>query len=135
MSTKISTLINTESSPGDTLRYLLRKLLESGEVDSVFALRKTMQKGRYCYSLITEPSRVDEILPFHPVMPVQGARALSQLTITEPFGRPVTALLKPCEIRAFVEIDMMKHAGHREGIHQVTFFSLWDETGIRQYVF
>lgn len=87
----------------DTLGHLLGRLLENGEVDSVFALRETRQEGRYCYSLITDPSLVSEVLPFHAVMPVQGARALSDLTITEPFDRPLAALLRPCEIRAFVE--------------------------------
>ncbi len=96
-------MLKYESSTRDTLIHLLRTLLEGGKVDSVFALRKTRQKGRYCYSLISDPSLIDEVLPFHPVMPVHGARALSNLTITEPLTRPVAALLRPCEIRAFVE--------------------------------
>ncbi len=102
MNTKTS-ILKFESSTRDTLLHLLGSLLEGGEVDSVFALRETMQKGRYCYSLISDPSLISEVLPFHPVMPVQGARALSDLTITQPLTRPVAALLRPCEIRAFVE--------------------------------
>jgi len=96
-------ILISESSSPDTLKHLLVRLLENGEVDSVFALRGTRQEGRYCYSLIADPSLINDVLPFHPVMPVQGARALSELTITEPFDRPVAALLRPCEIRAFVE--------------------------------
>ncbi len=98
-----NSVLISESSTRDTLRQILTRILESGEVDSVFALRETRQEGRYCYSLITDASLVRDVLPFHPVMPVQGARALSELTITQPFDRPVAALLRPCEIRAFVE--------------------------------
>ena len=103
------------SSVRDTLIHLLGSLLEGGEVDSVFALRETRQKGRYCYSLISDPSLISEVLPFHPVMPVQGARALSDLTITEPLTRPVAALLRPCEIRAFVE-NVKQSQGSLENI-------------------
>ena len=114
MTTKTSVLVS-ESPIIDTLRDLLGKLLENGEFDSVFALRETRQKGRYCYSLITDPALIRETLPFHPVMPVQGARALSGMTITEPFGRPVAALLRPCEIRAFVE-NVKQSQGSLENI-------------------
>ncbi len=48
-------------------------------------------------------------------MPVQGARALSDLTITEPLNRPVAALLRPCEIRAFVE-NVKQTQGNLENI-------------------
>ncbi len=109
-----SVLVST-SSTLDTLRRLLTHLLENREVDSVFALRGTRQEGRYCYSLITDPSLVSEVMPFHPVMPVQGARALSNLTITEPFDRSVAALLRPCEIRAFVE-NVKQSQGSLENI-------------------
>ncbi len=92
-----------ESSTEDTLRLILTRLLESGKVDSIFALRETGQPGRYCYSLIKDISLLPDVRPFHPVMPVQGAKALSELTITQPLNRPIAALLRPCEIRAFVE--------------------------------
>jgi formate dehydrogenase subunit beta len=114
MNTKTSILIS-ESSIRDTLRHLLCQLLETGEVDSVLALRETRQKGRYCYSLVSDPSLVSEVLPFHPVMPVQGARVLKDLTITEPLTRPVAALLRPCEIRAFVE-NVKQSQGSLENI-------------------
>lgn len=103
------------SESRDTLRNILGQLLENGVVDSAFALRETSQPGRYCYSLITDPSLLSEILPFHPVMPVQGARALWDLTNTESFGRPVAALLRPCEIRAFVE-NVKQSQGSLENI-------------------
>ncbi|MBN2586727.1 MAG: 4Fe-4S dicluster domain-containing protein [Candidatus Fermentibacteraceae bacterium] len=88
---------------GDGTRRVLRQLLASGAMGSVFAMRRTGEEGSFCYSLVSDPSMVDDIVPFYPVMPVQAARALTQLTITRPLDRPVAALLRPCEVRAFVE--------------------------------
>ncbi len=102
MNTKIRVL-ETETGVRETLGKFLVRLLESGEVHSVFALRKTPQVGRFCRSLVSDPDLVDELVPFLPVMPVQGAAALTALTGTEPPDAPVAVLLRPCELRAFVE--------------------------------
>ncbi|MEN8208275.1 MAG: 4Fe-4S dicluster domain-containing protein [Candidatus Fermentibacteria bacterium] len=114
MNTKTRVLVSA-SSHQDTLKDALAALIEKGDIDAVFALGETKQKGRYCYSLITDPSLVRKTLPFHPVMPVQGARALSDMTITRSFDRPVAALLRPCEIRAFVE-NVKQSQGSLENI-------------------
>ncbi len=98
-----NSILVSDESVQDSLRRILKHLLVTGQVDSVFALRRTKQKGRFCYSLISDPELIDEVLPFYPVMPVQGAKALSELTTTEILQKPVAALLRPCEIRAFVE--------------------------------
>ena len=75
-------------------------------MDGVFALRKTSSPGRYCYSLISDPTMLEEVIePFFPVMPVQGARALAALTGTEPLRKPILALLRPCELRACIELQ------------------------------
>ncbi|HEN21389.1 MAG TPA: coenzyme F420 hydrogenase, partial [Desulfobacteraceae bacterium] len=38
------------------------------------------------------------------VMPINAGRALSDMTLTEAVGEPVAAVLRPCELRAFVEL-------------------------------
>ncbi|MCK4505942.1 MAG: coenzyme F420 hydrogenase [Candidatus Aegiribacteria sp.] len=98
-----NSILVSDESVQDSLRRILKHLLITGQVDSVFALRRTKQEGRFCYSLISDYELIDEVLPFYPVMPVQGAKALSELTTTETLQKPVAALLRPCEIRAFVE--------------------------------
>ena len=82
---------------------LLAGILETEKAEAVFTLRKTSQPRRFCYSLISDPELLKQAVPFHPVMPVQGACALSELTITSPLDRKVVALLRPCELRAFTE--------------------------------
>jgi len=90
------------------LKKLLRALLESGQAAGVFALRRSGEAVNY--SLVTDPSMLEDVEPFYPVMPVQGARALSQLTGTEPLNEPVVAMLRPCELRAMVELVKRKQA-------------------------
>jgi formate dehydrogenase (coenzyme F420) beta subunit len=93
----------SKDPPQKVMQDLARQLLESSSANAVFTLRRTGQDNNYCYSLISDPALIGEACPFFPVMPVQGARALTELTIMEPLQEPVAAFLRPCEIRAFVE--------------------------------
>ena len=111
--------LHSDLEPGDALRSMLREMLESGRLDSVFLLRRTPAEGRFCYSLVSDPETIDETLPFHPVMPVQAARALTQLTIREPLNGPVAALLRPCELRAFLE-NVKQSQGSMENLFVIS---------------
>lgn len=98
--------MTSKTDAADTIRTLLSALLEGNHLDGVFALRKTSSPGRYCYSLISDPDLLNEVVePFFPVMPVQGARALAALTGTESLRKPIIALLRPCELRACIELQ------------------------------
>ena len=95
--------LKIEKPVQQSVRELLGVILEKGRAEAVFTLRKTAEPGRFCYSLISDPEILKQAVPFHPVMPVQGAAALSELTVTSPLDRKVLALLRPCELRAFTE--------------------------------
>ncbi|OPL18202.1 MAG: hypothetical protein AVO35_06775 [Candidatus Aegiribacteria sp. MLS_C] len=92
--------------PGDHVegvRSILRQLLVSGSVKAVFSLRSIPGNESFSYSLISDPRLVEEAVPFHPLMPVQAARALSQLTVSRPLEEKVAVIIRPCELRAFIE--------------------------------
>ena len=103
----MSRVMELDRPADEVLRELLRGLLESGEVGSVFALRGSGEIDPPHYALMTEPDLIDQVLPFHPLMPSQGARSLSRLTRMEPSGEKVAALLRPCELRAFTELTKL----------------------------
>ena len=105
----MSRVLKIQGPTEQGLRKLLRALLESGQVNGVFALRRSGGCG-VNYSLVTDPSMLEDVEPFHPVMPVQGGRALSHLTRTAPLEEPVAALLRPCELRALVELVKREQA-------------------------
>jgi formate dehydrogenase subunit beta len=99
----MSKILKVQGNVEDALRNVLRDLLESGRVKAVFAPRGPDQDG-VTHSLVTHPSSVEQLLPFYPLMPAQGAAVLSHLTATAPFTEPIAACLRPCELRACVEL-------------------------------
>lgn len=92
----------------ETTRELLQSLLESGKVSGVLALGRTGDaNGGVAYSLFTDPDAfgADGVaLPLLPFMPSNAGGLLSRLTLKGPLTEPVAAVVKPCELRAFVEL-------------------------------
>jgi formate dehydrogenase subunit beta len=92
----------------EATRELLRSLLESGRVKGVLALGRTGDAdGGVAYSLFTDPDAFEAdgtALPFLPFMPANAGGLLSRLTLKGPLTEPVAAVVKPCELRAFVEL-------------------------------
>jgi formate dehydrogenase subunit beta len=86
------------------VRELLRFLLESGRVKGVFTLRKVDESGGVAYSLITDPAALEEASPLFPLMPANAAKVLSRLTLVEPAAKPIAAVVRPCELRALIEL-------------------------------
>ena len=92
----------------EAVRDLLRSLLESGRVSGVLALGRTGGgNGGVAYSLFTDPDAfgADGVaLPLLPFMPANAGGLLSRLTLKGPLAEPVAVVVKPCELRAFIEL-------------------------------
>ncbi len=89
------------ASPDRAVKDYLRHLLVSGRVGAVLTLRRREDTGSYDYGLITDPNGLDSATPLDPIMPVNGGDILSEVT---PSKTSVAAVLKPCEVRAFIEL-------------------------------
>ena len=105
---RMTKALRIDKSPEDGLRQLLRFLLGKGRVKGVLTLGKMGERGAISYSLITNPDHIDSTVPLYPSMPVNLAKQLSRLTLMEPAGDPVAVVLRPCELRAFVELVKLK---------------------------
>jgi formate dehydrogenase subunit beta len=81
-------------------REILRGLLQEGRISAVFSLRR-FKNGVIDYGLITRIEDINMIEPFYPLMPANAGQLLSRFTSME---KPVAAIVKPCEFRAFVEM-------------------------------
>ncbi len=79
----------------------LKFLLTNEKVSAVFTLRKTPKEGVYDYGLITDSEMLTDAVPLHPLMPVNAGQELSRFT---PMKKPVAAVIKPCELRSFIEL-------------------------------
>jgi formate dehydrogenase subunit beta len=97
-----------------TMRELLRALLESGMVSAVLSLGRTGGgQGGVAYSLFTDPEAFGpdgDALPLHPFMPANAGGLLSRMTLKGPLTEPIAAVVKPCELRALVEVVKLNQA-------------------------
>ncbi|HML59316.1 Coenzyme F420 hydrogenase/dehydrogenase, beta subunit C-terminal domain [Solidesulfovibrio sp.] len=88
--------------PTAALRGVLAKLLEIPDVAAIFSLRHT-PGGAAMPALITDPDLLADADPLAPAFPVNAATILARLTRGGTEGI-IAAVLRPCEIRAFVEL-------------------------------
>ncbi len=91
------------------LRSFLSKLLEQGVVDYLLVPLEISHGRTLALSLVKNPERLDIANPFSPVMPMSGAAIVSQLTVDKP-EKKLGVVLKPCEIRALIELVKLEQA-------------------------
>lgn len=91
------------NDPIETLGLFFRDLLEKEVVEALLIPKKLPSGDGYCQTLIRDPEMLADVNPLAPTLPVQSARIISHLTITDP-GCKVGAVLKSCEIRAVIEL-------------------------------
>jgi formate dehydrogenase subunit beta len=81
-------------------------MLENGAVDAVLVPMTQSQNG-VRLSLVTSAAHTAQVDPFAPIAAVSGAKIASALT-SRPSGRKLAMVLRPCEIRAVVELAKLK---------------------------
>ncbi len=106
----IETTIEASGGVLQAVRGLLRGMLEKGVVDALL-VPVTLPAGNagpertrgVAPMLVTDPVAMDKADPLAPVMPINGARAVQQLTATGHKAK-LGVVLRSCEIRAVVEL-------------------------------
>jgi formate dehydrogenase (coenzyme F420) beta subunit len=88
------------------LSAFFKGMLEKGVVDAVLVPMAQPKKG-VRLTLVTSPENAAKVDPFAPVAAVSGAKVASSLT-SRPSGRKVAMVLRPCEIRAVIELVKLK---------------------------
>lgn len=101
--------INVEN--GDVvgaLRGFLSWLMESGMVEALYVPMET-DDGIVSPALVTDVRLLERANPLTPILPINGARAVSALTGK---GAPVrmAAVLRSCELRALIELVKLQQA-------------------------
>jgi len=95
----------------DTLvavRGFLKQLLETGVVDALLVPMET-PAGTVTPALVSDPELLDAADPLTPVMGLNAARVTGHVSVREPRGK-IGALLRPCELRALVELVKLQQA-------------------------
>lgn len=97
----------TDGRPLAALRGFLRGLLEQGIVDALLVPQPVPPGDSLVQTLVRDAALLERADPIYPLMPVQSARLVSNVSATNPGGK-VGVVLKPCELRATVELAKLK---------------------------
>jgi formate dehydrogenase subunit beta len=89
------------------MRGFLRRLIDGGVVDAILV---PLQEGASVMpALVTDVALLERANPLMPMMPINNARAVSALTGKQAPAK-IGAVLRPCEIRALVELVKLQQA-------------------------
>ncbi len=91
------------------LRRLFQKLLGGGGLQALLAPMHLPMKSMVMPTLITQADRLEGVDPLAPCFPMNAARIASRLA-RKPMGARWAAVLRPCEVRALVELVKLKQA-------------------------
>ena len=89
------------------IRAFVKSLVENGDVDAVLLPVRVPAGDSYAWILMKDAAVIDQAIPMAPVMPVQGAKALKALTRKGEGNMKVLALMRPCEIKAAIELTKL----------------------------
>jgi formate dehydrogenase subunit beta len=95
------------------LRHFLRQVLERPEVAAVLVPCEMPMKAMVMPTLVSDPERLAAANPLAPGFPLNGARLVSRLT-RKAAGGTIVAVMRACEIRAFVELVKLKQARNED---------------------
>ena len=97
----------TDQNILETLRGFFKSLLERDDITALLAPCRLPGKTMVMPTLISVADQVNMLDPLTPAFPVNSAKMVSRLT-RKPSGGTVAALMRPCEIRAFIELVKLK---------------------------
>ncbi len=92
-----------------TVDGFLAALLETGVVDALVVPVEEPSRRNVTQALVRDRSRLDAAVPVSPVMPVNSATLVSNLTVDRGKDR-LGVVLRACEIRALVELAKLQQA-------------------------
>jgi formate dehydrogenase subunit beta len=96
--------------PDEALRAFLAFLLREKKAAAVLTLDRIGKDSAPVYSLITDADKLDSASPLLPMMPANAGKLLAEITELGPSPEPIAAVLKPCELRALVELRKLNQA-------------------------
>ncbi len=99
--------LQTHGDPLGTVRDFITKIWQASNLDGMLVTMNGGNEPKAIPRYIKDISDITQINPFKPLMEINAARLIPDLLTSHPNSR-VGALLRPCELRALIEIS--KHA-------------------------
>lgn len=85
----------------------IRQALGKGCFDAVLVPVKVPAGDSFAYLLVQDEALLEDAHPLSPIMPVQGARALSSIARLGKGRTRIGAFMRPCEVRATIELSKL----------------------------
>ncbi len=101
----MSKMLKINKSTEEGIKELLKFLLENNKVKGVMSLMRDADDPKLMkYSFITDAEVIDNTAPLFPLMPRNAGELVSAFSIKGPLDDMVAVVLKPCELRGFIEL-------------------------------
>jgi formate dehydrogenase subunit beta len=97
-------LFTAEGGVREKVLDFVRQAIGKGCFNAVLISAKLPGSDSFTYSLIQDEELLKDAYPICPIMPVQGAKAISSITRRGNGKKKIAALVRPCEVRATAEL-------------------------------
>lgn len=104
---KVHTVL--EGNVFEVTREFFKKLFEEGIIDYLLVPQRMANGRTLTQTLVSNIDNLEDVNPFSPVMPANSATIVSQISQTQS-GKKIGVVLKPCEIRALIELVKLEQA-------------------------
>ena len=102
--TQKGAILAAEEGTEKGILNFIKQALSQGCFDAVLIPARVPTGDSFAYFLIQNESFLEGASPLSPIMPVQGARAISSLTRRGKGKKRIAAIMRPCEARATIEL-------------------------------
>jgi len=97
----------------------LKEALNKKVFDALLIPVQVPAEDSFAYLLLQNPALLENASPLPPVMPVQGGKAISRLTMRGNGSKRIAAVVRPCEARAAIELTKLEQA-HLDNLWLIT---------------
>lgn len=97
----------------ESLQDFFRSILRQEDVNAILVPQKLPMKNVAMPTLVTDPDDLAGVDPLAPVYPLNAGKVAAKLT-RKPGAGKIVAVMRPCEIRAFVELVKLKQGNPDE---------------------
>jgi len=102
--TQKGAILAAEEGTEKGILNFIKQALSQGCFDAVLIPARVPTGDSFAYFLVQNESFLEGASPLSPIMPVQGARAISSLTRGGKGKKRIAAIMRPCEARATIEL-------------------------------
>jgi formate dehydrogenase subunit beta len=102
------------------IKAFFQDILNKGLIDSVLMPAKNKKGNSYAWFLMNKDGFLETSDPIPPVMTIQGANILKNMTKKGESWSKTAVVLRPCELRAVIELTKLEQI-HLENIILISF--------------